>query len=178
MATHSGILAWRSPWTEESGGLYSPWSLMGLSTHAHMPLTLAFYTQSVRDFAHEARCTRRIRGCPQSHSSLGVMCKGQSTPFWVPGPHPRNIEGTKCWSNREVSAMPPWDECRNARWKHTGLLLKVCTQPVHRTQSLPRAREWRAPQSGLQEDCQAASWPCGSWGSAGCNRHRQGPCLH
>ena len=25
MATHSSILAWRIPWTEESGGLYSPW---------------------------------------------------------------------------------------------------------------------------------------------------------
>ena len=25
MATHSSILAWRSPWTEESGRLYSPW---------------------------------------------------------------------------------------------------------------------------------------------------------
>ena len=24
MATHSSILAWRSPWTEEPGG-YSPW---------------------------------------------------------------------------------------------------------------------------------------------------------
>ena len=24
MATHSGILAWRIPWTEEPGGLYSP----------------------------------------------------------------------------------------------------------------------------------------------------------
>ena len=23
MATHSSILAWRTPWTEESGGLYS-----------------------------------------------------------------------------------------------------------------------------------------------------------
>ena len=26
MATHSSILAWRIPWTEEPGGLYSPWS--------------------------------------------------------------------------------------------------------------------------------------------------------
>ena len=26
MATHSSILAWRVPWTEEPGG-YSPWSL-------------------------------------------------------------------------------------------------------------------------------------------------------
>ena len=25
MATHSSILAWRIPWTEESGRLYSPW---------------------------------------------------------------------------------------------------------------------------------------------------------
>ena len=26
MATHSDILAWRIPWTEESGGLYSSWT--------------------------------------------------------------------------------------------------------------------------------------------------------
>ena len=25
MATHSRILAWKIPWTEEPGGLYSPW---------------------------------------------------------------------------------------------------------------------------------------------------------
>ena len=25
MATHSSILAWRIPWTEEHGGLHSPW---------------------------------------------------------------------------------------------------------------------------------------------------------
>ena len=25
MATHSSILAWRIPWSEEPGGLYSPW---------------------------------------------------------------------------------------------------------------------------------------------------------
>ena len=26
MATHSSILAWRIPWTEEPGRRYSPWS--------------------------------------------------------------------------------------------------------------------------------------------------------
>ena len=31
MATHSSILAWRIPWTEEPGG-HSPWSLKGLDT--------------------------------------------------------------------------------------------------------------------------------------------------
>ena len=25
MAIHSSVLAWRIPWTEEPGGLYSPW---------------------------------------------------------------------------------------------------------------------------------------------------------
>ena len=40
MAAHSGILAWKIPWTEEPGGLQS----MGLQrvgddrAHAHMPL--------------------------------------------------------------------------------------------------------------------------------------------
>ena len=55
-----------------------------------------FVPRACRDFAREARCTQRFRGCPQSQSSLGVMCKGQSTPSWVPGPHPRSTEGTKC----------------------------------------------------------------------------------
>ena len=26
MATYSSILAWGTPWTEEPGGLYSPWA--------------------------------------------------------------------------------------------------------------------------------------------------------
>ena len=25
IATHSSILTWKIPWTEEAGGLYSPW---------------------------------------------------------------------------------------------------------------------------------------------------------
>ena len=31
MATHSKILAWRIPWTEEPGGLQSMWCLYGVS---------------------------------------------------------------------------------------------------------------------------------------------------
>ena len=31
-ATHSSILAWRIPWTEESGGLYSLWGRKELDT--------------------------------------------------------------------------------------------------------------------------------------------------
>ena len=32
MATLSNILAWRIPWTEEPGGLYSPWGRKELDT--------------------------------------------------------------------------------------------------------------------------------------------------
>ena len=32
MDTHSSILAWKIPWTEEPGGLYSPWGQMELDT--------------------------------------------------------------------------------------------------------------------------------------------------
>ena len=37
MATHSGILAWKIPWTEVPSGLYSPWSHTEtrLSAHTH-----------------------------------------------------------------------------------------------------------------------------------------------
>ena len=32
MATHTSILAWRIPWTEKTGGLYSPWGRKELDT--------------------------------------------------------------------------------------------------------------------------------------------------
>ena len=32
MAIHFSVLAWRIPWTEEHGGLYSPWGLKELDT--------------------------------------------------------------------------------------------------------------------------------------------------
>ena len=32
MATHSSILAWKIPWTEEPDRLYSPWGHKGLGT--------------------------------------------------------------------------------------------------------------------------------------------------
>ena len=40
MATHSSTVAWRIPWTEEPGGLHSPWGCKDLDVteatqHAH-----------------------------------------------------------------------------------------------------------------------------------------------
>ena len=56
MATHSSILAWRIPWTEEPGGLQSMGPQRvgiteGLSTHTHLAhhldLSIRLYSQSV-----------------------------------------------------------------------------------------------------------------------------------
>ena len=55
MATHSSILAWRSPWTEEPGKLWSTESqksrtrLKRLSTHAHTPITKVKQAPADRD---------------------------------------------------------------------------------------------------------------------------------
>ena len=41
MATHFSILAWRSPWTEEPGGLQSiPWGHKELNTTEQLSLSL------------------------------------------------------------------------------------------------------------------------------------------
>ena len=39
MATHPCILAWRIPWTEEPGRLYSPWSPRELDTTERLILS-------------------------------------------------------------------------------------------------------------------------------------------
>ena len=45
MATHSSILAWRIPWTEEPGGLQS----MGSQRLGHNSVTFTLYTSAFND---------------------------------------------------------------------------------------------------------------------------------
>ena len=40
MATHSSILAWKTLWTEEPGGLQSIWGDKGLDTTERLTLSL------------------------------------------------------------------------------------------------------------------------------------------
>ena len=42
MATYFSILAWRIPWTEKTGRLYSPWSLKELDTTERLTFSLSF----------------------------------------------------------------------------------------------------------------------------------------
>ena len=44
MATHSSILAWRIPWTEEPGG-YSPWGHTKLDTTEQVNNNTPFYPE-------------------------------------------------------------------------------------------------------------------------------------
>ena len=51
MATHSSILAWKIPWTEEPGGLHSTVSGVSksqtqLSTHTHTLIHIVFFINS------------------------------------------------------------------------------------------------------------------------------------
>ena len=41
LATHSSILAWRIPWTEEPGGLHSPWVWKESNTTEQLTLSLS-----------------------------------------------------------------------------------------------------------------------------------------
>ena len=47
MAAHSGILAGRIPWTEEPGGLYSPWDCKELDMTKGLTLSLRSLNQVV-----------------------------------------------------------------------------------------------------------------------------------
>ena len=55
MATHSSILAWKIPWKEESGGLYSmgSHSRTGLSTRTAAAISQGFSRMLLCAYVHE-----------------------------------------------------------------------------------------------------------------------------
>ena len=59
MATHASILAWRIPWTEEPGGLHSPWDM---HIHTLRPSEKAFYAILVRGLEQGEQLTTNIIG--------------------------------------------------------------------------------------------------------------------
>ena len=46
-ATHSSILAWRTPWTEETGRIYSPWGRKESDKTEPLTLSLSLLVISV-----------------------------------------------------------------------------------------------------------------------------------
>ena len=74
MATHSSILAWRIPWTEEPGGLQSMGSpRVGCDWVQHSRYTMYIYLRY-----HRCLGTVRAQAC-------GPWCHGDQTPIcWIP----------------------------------------------------------------------------------------------
>ena len=54
MATHSSILAWKIPWTEEPGWLQSMKSMT--NTHRHTPISLVFNFRKSQLFSPRIHC--------------------------------------------------------------------------------------------------------------------------
>ena len=62
MAINSSIFAWRIPWTEEPGGLYSPWGhkgacgilfpRLGIGTHAFCSASMGFNHWTTKEVSH------------------------------------------------------------------------------------------------------------------------------
>ena len=101
MATHSSILAWRTPWTEEPGGLPSVGSqsqtrLKQLSTHARTTLDMNKLPRwlSGQETACQCNRRRRFRFDPWVGKILWSR-KWQPTPVFLPGKFhgQRSLEG-------------------------------------------------------------------------------------
>ena len=75
MATHSSILAWKIPWTEEPGG-YSPWDLKELDTTERLNTCKAWLGHVQNNFNHlvvpesEEVLKQNDMGVSQGHTSL------------------------------------------------------------------------------------------------------------
>ena len=50
METHSSFLAWKIPWTEEPGGLYSPWGHKESDTTEHVRWLSQIYLEENQFF--------------------------------------------------------------------------------------------------------------------------------
>ena len=59
MATHSSVLAWKIPWTEEPGGLQSMWSLR---VRHDFTFTFHFYALEKEMATHSSVLAWRIQG--------------------------------------------------------------------------------------------------------------------
>ena len=74
MATHSSILAWKIPWTEESGGLQSMGVAKSRTRLSDFPFTFHFHALEKEMAAHSSVLAWRIPGTgePGGLPSMGL----------------------------------------------------------------------------------------------------------
>ena len=120
MATHSSILAWRIPWTEEPGGLQSIGSERvrhdqetNTHTHTRTHTHFRFSSLNIKDAAVHCyvwcSCNVHTLSCPplKWHRGLAVVC-AKPAPGW-PRTGPQGDQGLG-------SSTLPWDGPLIQRW--------------------------------------------------------------
>jgi len=98
MATHSSILAWRIPWTEEPGGLH-PWGLEELDTTERL-----MHTQKKKKKKKKERERRKKQKdikeyVPNEGSNKSMMISP------LPSPHKLAMERKDGWMGRKSTAV-------------------------------------------------------------------------
>ena len=92
MVTHSSILAWRIPWTEESGRLQSTgWQRVGHDFTFHSSRA----EEGPPDKPRKIQGKLRALGCPSKHQSIQPPCQVGGLPgscvLRDPHPHPHGV---------------------------------------------------------------------------------------
>ena len=82
MAVHSRILAWRIPWTEEPGGLHSPWGCKESNTIEQLPLSFQIFSPLGPQASTSAKL--RTTGLPAEVTFLRTTKEQQVSPELVP----------------------------------------------------------------------------------------------
>ena len=111
MATHSSVLAWRIPWTEEPGGLHTmEWSQRVVHdrsdlNHAHLEQSLLRPPQlSMRECAPRNVDVRGRKHHPQVVPWLNCACAELSCPPLITSPTPRAPHSTRLSLSHSPSA--------------------------------------------------------------------------
>ena len=106
MATHSSILAWKVPWMEEPGGLYSPRGRKGLDTTE--PLT---HTHVSRELP--------AGGCLSLMKATGLFCLTRTRPLPTPG-----CCAGQSWHVPPFPASPGQSSFKECQYPHWGQLIQ------------------------------------------------------
>ena len=112
MATHSGILAWRIPWTEEPDGLQS----MGSQRVGHDWVTNTHIHISVRALCKQQKWTlSKERNLSEGYGgSRRIQTKTQESSIWNDrnSGRSKDPEGTN-WQSQAIATRMP---CYNQYW--------------------------------------------------------------
>ena len=110
MATHSSILAWRTPWTEEPGGLPSTESKRVGPNWATKHIGLPKWNSHKESACQCRRCKKRL-GFDTCIRKISWRRKWQTTPVFLSG---------KSHGQRSLVGYSPWSckESQLSNWAH------------------------------------------------------------